>query len=574
MRWWKTLPAIGLTLAISGADVLVCHLLAQESPSPRRRVAVLGFKNLRNDPDSDWVGAVTADTLTTKLAGLKAMLVVEREQVNKVIQENRFQESDLVNPQTAVKAGRILGAQSAVTGSFAVAGKRVRFNAHVVDVETTEVLSAATLGGAEEEVMDLPLQLADAVIESLSKKVVVLEGQRRVEESAPVKLTDEERKKLAQRPTQNEEAYQAFGRGLDHDKKHRWKEAQPEFESAVRLDPAFGLAWLQLGKMHENQGRWPKALQCYSKADILFQTKRDETSLAWALRWTGNVHCSQGGYAEAMNYFQESLAISRKLGDEPGVARALCCIGAVHFSQGRYSEAMKYHEESLAIARRLGDEPGMAITLGNIGNVHLFQGRYPDAMRCYGESLEIKRRLGNEPGAADTLQDIGAVHFSQGRYDEAMKSYEESLAVSRRLGHEPTVVMTLGNIGNVYYSQRRYAEAIKCYEESLALSRRLGDEPGMARALGNIGNLHCERRCYEEATKCYEESLAIKRRLGDEPGVAKTLFNTAFLYNRIKEYDKGLPLAREAAQLARKMGFPDVADYDKLVADLEKATGR
>jgi hypothetical protein len=32
------------------------------------------------------------------------------------------------------------------------------------------------------------------------------------------------------------------------------------------------------------------------------------------------------------------------------------------------------------------------------------------------------------------------------------------------------------------------------------------------------------------------------------------------------------PVPREAAQLAQKLGFPNVGDYDKLVAELEKAT--
>jgi hypothetical protein len=48
----------------------------------------------------------------------------------------------------------------------------------------------------------------------------------------------------------------------------------------------------------------------------------------------------------------------------------------------------------------------------------------------------------------------------------------------------------------------------------------------------------------------------------------------ALVFKKINEYDKALPLAREPAQLAHKTGFPDVAKYDKLVADLEKAVGQ
>jgi tetratricopeptide (TPR) repeat protein len=464
---------------------------AEEAAAPRRRVAVLAFKNLRNDPDTDWVGAATADTLTTKLAAVKAMLVVEREQIAKVVEEQRFQQSDLVNPATATKAGRLLGAQSVVLGSFVVA-KRVRFNAHIVDVETGEVLGAATVAGDEDKAIDLPIQLAEAVVESLSKKVVMVEGKPRVQKTRlALRLVGEERKKLAERPTQNADAYEAYGRGVDLDNKHRWKEAQAELERATQLDPGFALAWLQLGRMHYNQGAWPKALESYAKAEVLFQTKGDEKNLAWSLNNMGNVH----------------------------------------FSQGRRAEAMKFYEESLALRRKIGDELGVAMTLGNIGIVHGQEGRYADASRCYEESLGISRKLNDEPGVAMTLGSLGILNGRQGRHEEAKRHFEESLAISRKLGDAPRMAKTLGNIGLVHESQGRF----------------------------------------DEAMKCYAESLALKRKLGDEPGAVLTLFNMALLHKKQNKYAEALPLAREAAQLAHKLGLPDAADYDKLVAELEKA---
>jgi tetratricopeptide (TPR) repeat protein len=468
MRKWVVLLTAGLSLAISS------FMLAQEDTAPRRRVAVLGFKNLRNDPDTDWIGAVTADTLTTKLAGVKAMLVIEREQVNKVIQEQRLQESDLANPETAVKAGRILGAQSVVVGSFAVSKERVILNARIVDVETSEVLNAAALRGNEAQAMDLPFQLADAVIESLSKKVVVVEGKLRVEQSAPVKLTDEERKKLAERPTQSEEAYQAHGRGVDLDKKHRWKEAEYESQRATELDPGFALAWLQLGWMHYKLGAWPKALESYAKAVALFQAKGDEKNLALALNNIGVVHKCQGRYPEAMKNYEESLAISRRLWDEPVAAMTLHNIGIVHKSQGRCPEAMRCYEESLAMERRLGNEPGTAMTLCCIGEVNRLQGRHGEAMRYYEESLAIERRLGDELGVAMTLNNIGLVHGSQGRYAEAMRYYEEALAIERRLGAEPCLAPTLLNMAVVFGATKEYDKGLPLAREAAGLARKMG----------------------------------------------------------------------------------------------------
>ena len=67
------------TIAASLLALLLASSLpapAQETPAPPRRVAVLAFENLRKEPDTDWVGAVTADTLATKLTAVKAVTVI------------------------------------------------------------------------------------------------------------------------------------------------------------------------------------------------------------------------------------------------------------------------------------------------------------------------------------------------------------------------------------------------------------------------------------------------------------------------------------------------------------------
>ena len=408
--------------------------LAQEKTASRRRVAVLGFKNLRNDENTDWIGAVTAETLTTKLAGVRAMIVIEREQVRKVIQEQNLQATVLVDAKAAVKTGRLLGAQSVVVGSFAVGGGRVRFNARIVDVESGEVLNAATLGGDEADAMDLPVQLADAVIESLSKKVVVAEGQRRVAVGTPPALTDAEKARLAEAPTSSTQAYKAYGRGVDLINKHRWTEARAELEEAVRLDPSFGPAWLDLGYLYYCRDAWPRALQCYETAGASFRAKSDQRNLAWALNGMAGVYEKQGRMDEAMELHGQSLAISRRLGEEVSLATTLGNMAVVHEKRGRHAEAMELHKQALAMMRRLGDEPGVAMGLNNMGNVYFRQGRYAEAMELYRSSLAILRRLGNQRLAALGLLNMANVLCRCRRYAEALPLAREAQQIAHRLG--------------------------------------------------------------------------------------------------------------------------------------------
>jgi tetratricopeptide (TPR) repeat protein len=74
--------------------------------------------------------------------------------------------------------------------------------------------------------------------------------------------------------------------------------------------------------------------------------------------------------------------------------------------------------------------------------------------------------------------------------------------------------------------------------------------------------------------KLYEQSLAMTRRLGDERLAGQTLYNMADLLRKRKEFAQALPLAREAKEIAHRIGVPDAAVYDKLVADLEKKAGK
>ena len=68
MRWSPTF-LVGLLLSLGALGQ------SQEEAAPRRRVVVFEFQNLRKDKDTDWIGAATAETLTSKLASVKALLV-------------------------------------------------------------------------------------------------------------------------------------------------------------------------------------------------------------------------------------------------------------------------------------------------------------------------------------------------------------------------------------------------------------------------------------------------------------------------------------------------------------------
>jgi curli biogenesis system outer membrane secretion channel CsgG len=57
-----------------------------------------------------------AEELVTKLTDIGGFQVVERRFLNKILQEQKWSLTDLVNPKTAVQFGQISGVQALITG--------------------------------------------------------------------------------------------------------------------------------------------------------------------------------------------------------------------------------------------------------------------------------------------------------------------------------------------------------------------------------------------------------------------------------------------------------------------------
>lgn len=136
--------------------------MAAPSPAPQDkvRVAVLGFEN-----NSTWyywgdnLGYAAADELVTQLFQSGRFTVIERAQIDMILQEQNFGQSGRVNPNQAAEIGKILGVQAMITGSITkfsidTKGGRVMgvganyseaesmLDVRIIDVNTAEILFA------------------------------------------------------------------------------------------------------------------------------------------------------------------------------------------------------------------------------------------------------------------------------------------------------------------------------------------------------------------------------------------------------------------------------------------------
>lgn len=130
----------------AGLDSLASALVKGLQQKGVKRLAVVEFTDIRGY--SSALDPFLAEELTTRLFVLDPQLnIVERRQLQRVLDEHKLTASALFDETTIASVGRALGIQALVTGSISDLGNQVRVNARAISVDTAQVfaVAAATL---------------------------------------------------------------------------------------------------------------------------------------------------------------------------------------------------------------------------------------------------------------------------------------------------------------------------------------------------------------------------------------------------------------------------------------------
>lgn len=110
-------------------------------------VAVLALRNLGSSHRLDAMQSGFADILQAELAALPGVRLVDRQDLYQVLREQELSLSGLVDPQTAVRVGKLLGAERLVYGLFLEAGESLRLDVRLADTRTATVLRYESVQG-------------------------------------------------------------------------------------------------------------------------------------------------------------------------------------------------------------------------------------------------------------------------------------------------------------------------------------------------------------------------------------------------------------------------------------------
>ena len=177
------LQALAVALFVPGARP--GGTLATDAAAPKT-VAVLDFDNNSGRDEYENIGAGLAAMTISDLSSVPALQLVERERLRDVVVEQQLQHTTLFDSSTAVRTGKLGGAQYIVTGSFTAVRPSVHIDTRVISVESGQIVKTAQVTGKEDKLFDLQQKLTQELIDGLD-----------------VALSPEDRSRLQQRQEQN-----------------------------------------------------------------------------------------------------------------------------------------------------------------------------------------------------------------------------------------------------------------------------------------------------------------------------------------------------------------------------------
>ncbi|KJR43008.1 hypothetical protein MCHI_001091 [Candidatus Magnetoovum chiemensis] len=96
--------------------------------------------------------------------------MAERNQIDTILEEQRFSSSWIFNAETTVESGHLWSPRYIIGGSFQKMGEYYRIDGRMRDVETGEIVRAESITG--KDIMSLPDKLGDIFINALDREVI------------------------------------------------------------------------------------------------------------------------------------------------------------------------------------------------------------------------------------------------------------------------------------------------------------------------------------------------------------------------------------------------------------------
>ena len=444
MKLRMGLLAAGLSFAVVlGLALLFSGQKIKEATTDS--VAVLPFVNATGDPNAEYLSEGITQDLVSTLSQLSNLKVVS------LASAYRYKGKSIDPPTVA----RELGVHAILTGRMLERGDNLSISAEFVDAEHDRVMWSKQYQWKLADVPGIQTQIIEDIAENLK-----------------MNLSGAQKSRLAQRTTENGEAYQLYLRGRFYWNKRTAdgvNKAMGYFQQAIDRDSNYALAYAGLA-------------DCYyvtffnnftiSQAESAAKSRAATTKALELDPSLAESHVSMGqvlenfdwDFAGAEREFRRALVIN------PGYATGLQWYAELLENLGRY-------DESLAIIRRAQEADPFSLIINAVhGQILSRSGRTKEAIAQFQKTLDLEH---NFP-LGHFLFGLTLVH--DGKNEQAVKELEQAVEFSR----ESSVYRSM--LAYVYAQTGRIEEARKILGEVIqeAKSDRASwmDVAGIYAALG------------------------------------------------------------------------------------------
>jgi DNA-binding winged helix-turn-helix (wHTH) protein/TolB-like protein len=381
----KMVVTFGLVLAVAGIGYRVWVWRAAGQRVPVRRLAILPFRNLKPDDQTEFLGSSLADATTTRLRSFSSLIVRPSCYVEK------YRGVD-VDPK---KVAEELDVDTLMTGTFLKEGNSLRVTVQLIDVNKGEILSRFPFETKYDKLATIQDQVAHNIIERLQ-----------------LNLSPAEADQLRRQTTDDQRAYEYFLHGTDMYSRNEFLAAVPLLEKAVEFDPNFAIAWAHLGRAYTASASFNlrgrelqlKAQAAYEQA-LALNNDMMEATVFMANLLTDS------------NRVEQAVPMLRKLlRANPNIAEARWELGYAYRFAGMLNESIGECERARAI------DPNVKRT-SSAPNAYLYIGEYEKFLSS----------LPKEEGAAFVVFYRGMANYYLKRFEQAAAEFDRAYEMDPQL---------------------------------------------------------------------------------------------------------------------------------------------
>jgi DNA-binding winged helix-turn-helix (wHTH) protein/TolB-like protein len=333
------------------AAILVCLVLAAiyfirrkpvASPAHlvtvQRSLAILPLRNLRQNPQDDFLGFSLADAVITRLGPISSLTV----RPSSAIEKYKGQMIDLQ------KIGADLGVDTLLTGTFIHDGDHLRITYQLIDVKTEKILGRDMIDRKYENLFTVQDEVTQQIIKGLALDLSSSEAAQ-MNRGAPV----------------NPVAYEYYLRGVDLMSSHDFPHAIEMLEKSAEMDPNYALTWAYLGQSYNSTASFQvSGREQYRRARAALQRALDlQPRQPEATIFLANLLIDTGDVETAVPLLRDTLK------SNPNNAAAHWELGYAY----RFGGALRESVAECELARQI--DPTVRAN-GSVLNAYLYLGQY------------------------------------------------------------------------------------------------------------------------------------------------------------------------------------------------------